>query len=51
MKHFLGIVYIENDGTLYQRVCKAYQQDIPDLLLKLITKNWSAADAKYCPSK
>ncbi|NES70937.1 MAG: hypothetical protein F6K24_39875 [Okeania sp. SIO2D1] len=57
LRYFLGITYIENDGTLYQRVCKASQQDfIFDILpkiadFKLDKSEINELDNKYCSGK
>lgn len=57
MKDFLGVVYIENDGTFHQRVCKAYKQDfLLDILPKiedeqLDQSEMNELDSEYCGSK
>ena len=47
-RYFIGVIYIENDGTSYQRVCKAYENEFFFLSLILIQQKWDEADAKYC---
>ncbi|MDY7005382.1 MAG: type IV pilin-like G/H family protein [Cyanobacteriota bacterium] len=57
MRYFLGVIYIENDATLYQRVCKAYQQEfllniLPKFLDGQLDKSEiNELDNKYCGSK
>ncbi|NEQ37211.1 MAG: prepilin-type N-terminal cleavage/methylation domain-containing protein [Okeania sp. SIO3I5] len=57
LRYFLGVTYIENDGTLYQRVCKAYQQDfLLDILpkffdFKLDKNEINELDSEYCDGK
>ena len=47
-RYVIGVIYIENDGTSYQRVCKAYENEFFFLSLILIQQKWDEADAKYC---
>jgi len=51
LRYVVGVIYLENDGTSYQRICKAYQREFLSLLLILIQEKWNEADAKYCGSK
>ena len=51
LRYVLGVVYIENDGTSYQRVCKAYPSEFLTLAFMLLGKNWNQADAQYCSGK
>ncbi|NEP77726.1 MAG: prepilin-type N-terminal cleavage/methylation domain-containing protein [Okeania sp. SIO3B3] len=57
LRYFLGITYMENDGTLYQRVCKASQKDflfniLPKIAdFKLDKSEINELDSKYCGSK
>ena len=47
-RYFIGVIYIENDGTSYQRVCKAYKEKFFLLVFMLLQDKWDEADAKYC---
>ncbi len=51
LRYVVGVIYIENDGTFHNRICKAYENEIPALLLILIQQKWDEADAKYCSAK
>ena len=57
MRYFLGVVYIENDGTLYQRVCKASQQQfLLDIMPKFLDGQLNDSeinelDSTYCGSQ
>ena len=48
LRYFVGVIYIENDGTSYQRVCKAYKKKFFLLVFMLLQDKWDEADAKYC---
>ena len=47
-RYVIGVIYIENDGTSYQRVCKAYKEKLFLLVFMLLQDKWDEADAKYC---
>lgn len=48
LRYFLGVIYIEDDGTSHSRVCKADETKFPALLLVLLQQKWDEADAQYC---
>ena len=51
LRYVAGVVFIENNATSYQRICKAYQNQVPNLASILLQKKWDEADAKYCDNQ
>ena len=51
LRYFVGVIYIKNDATYYQRLCKVYEDEYLFLFFMLIQEKWDEVDAKYCSSQ
>ena len=50
-RYVIGVIYIKNDATYYQRLCKVYEDEYLFLFFMLIQEKWDEVDAKYCSSQ
>ena len=51
LRYFVGVIYIKNDATYYQGLCKVYEDEYLFLFVMLIQEKWDEVDAKYCSSQ